>query len=376
MAIVVGAVILMVAAGAALRFDPKSKKIETSTVSVGPSVNFVDDLSVPARREPPPPPPPPPPPSPVTAAAPKPKASPKPKPAVATRVVNVDVYKGLGAWVDIYDDNLDPITAVDEMARRGVKTLYLETNNWRSRGVSPCEYGPDVSIRYPERVIPFLDRAHSKGINVIAWYVPGFADMDRDIKRSLDAINFTTPSGNRFDGFAPDIESRGEFGCQGATGDELRAKFNEGIVEYNKRLRAAVGGDKVLGGIVVDAKNNERSPARWSGFPWADIGKTYDVIMPMAYWTAAKAGGCEEVQVDTATYIKEVAQKTTSLMGQTKHMHIIGGIADCISPAETAGYVSSSKSIGGLGVSLYDFATTEGHSGKESLWAELAKFAQ
>lgn len=372
MALIVGTVILMAAAGAALRFDPKPEKIKTSTVTAAPSVTFVDDLSVPLRREPPPPPPPPPPP------APKPKAvaTAKPKPQPAVRVVNVDVYKGLGAWVDIYDDNIEPIAAVDEMSRRGVKTLYLETNNWRSRGVSPCEYGPDVSIRYPERVIPFLDRAHAKGINVVAWYVPGFADMDRDIKRSLDAINFSTPAGNRFDGFAPDIESRGEFGCKGVSGDEQRVRFNAGIVEYTNRLRAQVGADKVLGAIVVDAKNNERAPSRWEGFPWPEIGKSYDAIMPMAYWSAAKGGGCQSVEVDTATYIKEVAQKTTSLMGITKPMHLIGGIVDCITVTESAGYVASSKSVGGLGVSLYDFATTEAHSGKDSIWAELAKFAQ
>lgn len=294
----------------------------------------------------------------------------------AARVVNVDVYRGLGAWVDIYDTSLDPSATVEEMQRRGVKTLYLETNNYRSGASNACEYGPDVDIRYPEVVTAYLDQAHRRGMNVVAWYLPGFANIDRDIKRSLAAINFTTNAGNRFDGFAPDIETRGEFGCAGVPGVEIRERFNAAIVEYTQRLRASLPSDKVLGAIVVDAKNNEKAPSRWEGFPWPEIGKHYDAILPMAYWTASPDnGGCPGADIDVRSYMHQVFDKTTALMGVSKPMHLIGGVANCITQAETAGYVAGAKEKATLGVSLYDFNTTQNNAAREGLWAELSKFS-
>jgi hypothetical protein len=261
------------------------------------------------------------------------------------------------------------------MSARGVKTLYLETNNWRSRGNGACEPGPDVDILYPDIVTNFLDRAHAKGIRVVAWYLPGFANVDRDLKRSIAAINFSTPAGNHFDGFAADIETRGEFGCQGVTGDDVRTHFNAGIVDYSNRLRAAVGGDKVLGAIVVDAKNNERAPARWEGFPWGEIARRFDIVMPMAYWSAnPDNAGCPGNDVDIASYMQQVVEKTQALMGAKKTMHIVGGIADCVSVAETAGYVGAMKAVGSVGASLYDFRTIQSHPDHDLLWAELGRF--
>lgn len=279
--------------------------------------------------------------------------------------------------MDIYDGSLDPQAVVADMARRGAKTLYLETNNYRSAGAGhpECKYGPDVDILYPDVVGKYLDAAHAKGIAVVAWYLPGFVDIDKDIRRSLGAIRFTTAKGNRFDGFAPDIESRGDFYCAGVPEAEIRDRFNAGIVEYNKRLRAAVPAGMVLGGIVVDAKNNERAPSRWAGFPWSDIAKTYDIILPMAYWTASPSNqGCPGAQIDTFSYMREVVSKTEALMGAKKPLHLIGGVADCISPIETEGYAAASKQLGSVGVSLYDYSTQTRHAEAEALWAALGKF--
>lgn len=364
----VATALLLTTSAALAVYESAPAASKRSTVIAAPAP-VIEDL--PQHREPPPPPPPPPP-------KPKPKPKPRPRARAAPAAANVDVYRGLGAWVDIYDEMLDVSASVDEMSARGVKTLYLETNNWRSRGNGSCEPGPDVDILYPDIVANFLDRAHAKGIRVVAWYLPGFANIDRDLKRSLAAINFSSPAGNHFDGFAADIETRGEFGCQGVTGDEVRTRFNAGIIDYSTRLRQAVG-DKVLGAIVVDAKNNERAPARWEGFPWPEIAKRYDIVMPMAYWTADPANGdpankCPGVDVDTSSYMQQVVEKTRALMGTSKPMHVVGGVADCVTAAETAGYVGAMKALGSVGVSLYDFRTIQGHPDKELLWAELGRF--
>jgi hypothetical protein len=369
--VAIACVSLATAGAMLIAYQPSADPETTEVKTVAVAAPVVDDL--PQHRDPPPPPPPPPP-------KPKPVARPRPRPRPrAAPVANIDVYRGLGAWVDIYDETLDVSAAVDEMSRRGVKVLYLETNNWRSRGdgTGPCAAGPDVDILFPDIVTNYLDRAHAKGIRVVGWYLPGFGNVERDIKRSLAAINFSTPSGNRFDGFAADIETRGEFGCQGVTGDDVRQRFNAGIIEYSNRLRASVGGDKVLGAIVVDAKNNERAPARWEGFPWGEIAKNYQVVMPMAYWTAAPDNaGCPGADLDTASYMKQVVEKTQALMGTSRPLAPIGGIADCITAAETAGYVAAMKAVGAIGASLYDYRTIQDNPEREVLWAELARFTQ
>lgn len=315
----------------------------------------VEEEFLPPHREPPPPPLPPPPPPPPP---------PKPKPAKAARPplpAGADVFRGLGAWVDVYDyairDKMDPIEAVDEMSRRGVKTLYLQTGRWKE---------PDDIVNV-EKVTLFLDRASAKGIAVVGWYLPGFGDMERDIRRSLAVLQFRTPSGSKFSALAPDIETREE-----VSGDRLR--FNAGVEEYSQRLREAVSPGTVLAGIVVDAKNNERAPNRWSGFPWQAIGRYYDIVMPMAYWTAVKGGACLGAEVDTAQYMRDVVAKTEALMGVQKPMHLIGGVADCITVGETAGYVGAAKQLGSLGVSVYDFGVTQSNPQRDSIWAELSKF--
>src|SRR5919206_2544310 len=45
---------------------------------------------------------------------------------------DVQPYRGLGTWVDIFDSSYKhPGAAVRSMAAKGVRTLYLETSNYR-----------------------------------------------------------------------------------------------------------------------------------------------------------------------------------------------------------------------------------------------------
>jgi len=64
---------------------------------------------------------------------------------------------------------------------------------------------------------------------------------------------------------------------------EVLSRFNAGIAEYSSRLRQLEGG-ATLGAIVPDAKNNQRAPEYWAGFPWPQIAARYDVVLPMASW--------------------------------------------------------------------------------------------
>jgi hypothetical protein len=329
---------------------------ESLSAAPTPTPAPVEDSLLPPHQEPAPQPPA----VAEPAPPPEPPPPPPPKPARPARAIDLNAYRGLGAWIDVYDyelrDQIDPVSAVDEMASRGVKTLFLQTSRWKE---------PNDFVN-SEDVVLFLDRAAKRGIAVVGWYLPGFGDLDRDIRRSLAVLQFATPSGNRFAGFAADIETREE-----VASDLIR--FNNGIAEYSRRLREAVGPGETLAAIVVDAKNNERSPLRWLGFPWEEIGRHYDIVMPMAYWTVRKSSNCG-LEMDATGYIAEVVEKTKALMGTSKPMHVIGGIADCATQAEIDGYVNATKAAGSVGGSLYDFGTTESSPGRDSLWTNLSAF--
>lgn len=266
-------------------------------------------------------------------------------------------FWGLGSWVDLYDyghgDSFPPDAIIDEMAARGVRTAYIQTARWNS----------PADIVNPGVLSALIERAHDRNMTVVGWYLPGFADIAHDVRRSLAVLQFKTPRGDRMDGFAPDIEDRAAVGGN-------RDAFNAGIVAYGRALRAAVPPGTVLGAIVPDAKNNERAPARWAYFPWPEIARDYDVVMPMAYWSVVKPQRqCLQIEMDAAHYTREVVDKTMALMGTARPIHVIGGIADCVTPQEVAGYAAAAREKGSVGGGLYDWLTNTMAGGlREPLW--------
>src|SRR4029453_1961454 len=88
---------------------------------------------------------------------------------------SLEVYRGLGTWIDIYDVAWrHPGTAIRRMRARGGETLYLETSNF-SRG--RMMVSPDGGRR-------FLDAAHRNDVSVVAWSLPGPRDVALDVHRS------------------------------------------------------------------------------------------------------------------------------------------------------------------------------------------------
>src|SRR2546425_12999134 len=85
---------------------------------------------------------------------------------------DVNACRGLGTWVDVYDyvpAFLEPgkkptVTAasIDDMKRRGVRTLYLQAAQDDRRS-------PGATIT-PKLVGQFFQRTHDAGLRVVAWY--------------------------------------------------------------------------------------------------------------------------------------------------------------------------------------------------------------
>src|SRR4051812_41385156 len=98
---------------------------------------------------------------------------------------DLSAYSGLATWVDLYDPHVlkRPESSVAAMAENGVQTLFFETSNYQMRR----------DIVRPDRVGRFIEAAHAEGMQVVAWYLPSLTDLNRDLRRSLAALNFTSP---------------------------------------------------------------------------------------------------------------------------------------------------------------------------------------
>ncbi len=258
-------------------------------------------------------------------------------------------YRGLGAWVDIYDEGIlkDPEAAVAGIDARGVRTVYLETANYRQ----------STAIVRPKLVSRFLEAAHAAGLRVVAWYLPGFLRPAVDIRRSLAAIRFESAGGQRFDGFALDIEDPAVKPARERTARLLRVA---------REIREQVGPRYALGAIIPSPRGMELLPTYWPRFPYVGLAKTFDVFLPMVYFTYRTDG-----RVDTRAYVGESIAVLRRETGKPRvRIHLIGGVADSASKPQLRGFVDAACADSLFGASLYDLATTAPHH-----WPQLDRLA-
>jgi hypothetical protein len=259
---------------------------------------------------------------------------------------DLQAYAGLGTWIDVFDyapayqDNggdppLSPAD-LDDMARRGVRTVFLQATRWDDKSPDGIVDGPLLGA--------FLRHAHDLGLRVVGWYLPRLVDIDLDVDRSLQITDFRDGD-EQFDGLAIDIEyTQGE-------GDP--AKRNDNLVRYSQRLRAKAG-DIPIAAVVLTAVHLEVVNQRfWPDFPYRDLRDLYDVWMPMAYWTVRNApydGGY--------TYAKEsVDRLRNDLDQQDAPVAPVGGIADEASSSQITDFGKALRDTGAIGGSFYDWNT-------------------
>jgi hypothetical protein len=272
-------------------------------------------------------------------------------PTAAAAEPKLDPYRGAGTWIDIYDPRIlaDPYRAVDEAAGAGVRTIFVETANYRNP-----RYG---TIAYPLAIASLVDGAHSRGLKVVAWYLPSFARLHRDLKRSLAAIRFTTPLGGRFDSFALDIE---------ANVVKSFATRNSRTHRLSRWIRRAVGPGYALGAIVPDQRSTTIGlPGLWPHFPYSRLRRSYDVFLPMSY-SSARGRGSKYVYDYTLSNVSwlRVATRDSGLP-----VHVVGGLANRLGLREAQAVVEAARAGQAVGASFYDLALT----GNEE-WDALALF--
>ncbi len=276
----------------------------------------------------------------------------------SARTANLRPFRGLGTWVDVYDygpkfqGNAGALTAVtpasvDDMARLGVKTVYLQASQDDTRS--------DGTLVDRSLLGRILRRAHSRGVKVVAWYLPHFADVDRDLRHISAMYRFRT-KGERFDGIALDLEWTSDV--------KDPVKRNHALVEVAKRTRTLVT-QVPLGAIVLEPVLIEDiNPAYWPKFPWKQLKGSFDVWMPMSYWTnRTESSGWRSGFTYTSANIRRVR---AHLGDRNAPVSVIGGIADQASPGDLAGFVRAAKARRAIGWSVYDYVTTS-----SSAWPRL-----
>lgn len=245
-------------------------------------------------------------------------------------------FAGLGTWVSIYStaEWADPEAAVAAMAQHGVRTLYLETGN----------YSHAADVFRPGRAGRFIDAAHAAGLRVVAWYLPSFAALKRDEAHSLAAIQFRSATGQRFDGFALDIEAT-----------KVRALWlrNHRLLVLSARLRHAVGSTYPLGAITPSPVG--MSPYYWPNIPYRSLTRYYKAFLPMAYSTMREI----HTRSGTRAFIASTVSAIRNASGNAKFpIHIIGGLSGSMGARETAGFLRAVAQTKPFGYSLYAFGET------------------
>lgn len=251
------------------------------------------------------------------------------------------VMRGTGAWVDVYDwsptfvrsrnPSATPgftLGRIDRMADAGISTLYIQT--------AKAELPDTVLDR--DLLVSIMTKARARGMRVIGWYLPTFADP------AVDRARLAAMADLGVDGIGVDIES---------TVTELTAR-NQRLVDLSTWLRSTYPSMPlaaiVLPAVVTDILNLNY----WPSFPWKGIAASYDVWMPMSYWTnRTVASGWR----DGYLYTRENIDRLRASLGMpTATVHPVGGLSDAATAHDVAGFVQAANEKGAIGGGLYDDA--------------------
>jgi hypothetical protein len=261
----------------------------------------------------------------------------------------VEVFGGLGTWIDVYDTKLyaSPNVVAGRLAARGVRTAWIETANDRS----------PVDIVQSAGLGRLVDALHARGITVVAWYLPGHDRPARDLRRARAMLSFRTTSGGAFDGVALDIES-------------LRNKNviqrTARVVDLLERLQAEAG-SRPVAAITYPPRAFERHLSWWPAFPWPEIAARVDAFAPMLY-----TGGGFKGYDATYGYVARSLRLLRNAVGDSIPVHAAGGVANRMTAEELQAFNDAVLDNGSVsGWSLYDLQTTT-----PAGWAAMARLSE
>jgi len=180
---------------------------------------------------------------------------------------------------------------------------------------------------------------------VVAWYLPNLRAGSVDFERVMQAIDFKTPDGQAFDSFALDIES---------TVVKPVSLRNQGLTTLSQQVRARVGPDYALGAIIPSPAGISTKKGFWSDFPYAMLATTYDVFLPMHYYSFSSHSAAAP-HISTSSNMAVLRAQPGCA---TTPVHMIGGISDKSSAVQVEQFVRAVRETGCIGASLYGWKGT------------------
>jgi hypothetical protein len=177
-------------------------------------------------------------------------------------LASVNAVRGTGMWLTPPVLGVaSPEAIVSAAVKNHITHLYVEVAGSRGWSSGNGFYGKQTLNR-------LLPVAHRARIAVIAWVYPYLNDLPADVAFSVAAARYVTPSGDRPDGLAADVEQNMQEPYVRAYGQIVRSRL----------------GPKVL---MVIATYPPQSI--WGKvYPFRTVARTWDVIVPMDYWNVAR----------------------------------------------------------------------------------------
>lgn len=261
-------------------------------------------------------------------------------PQLLTGPRKLSAFAGFGTWLDVYDwtarwhakaKTRSSLGDIDRMAAAGVQTLFIQTGKWDS----------PTDVHEPARLLPLIARAKARGMDVVAWYLPTFQDVDKDLRRLVAAASIPG-----VDALGVDIESS-------AVKDP--ATRNQRLVDLSARLRQLLPGVALAAIPYPPVVFQSINLNLWPGFPWSSLASSYDVWMPMSYQSHRKVSSGWR---DAYRYTADNVDRVRASLGPDVLIHAIGGIANATSVNDVNGMLRASSERGVIGGSLYDWPTT------------------
>jgi hypothetical protein len=242
-------------------------------------------------------------------------------PPPAPRVSDLSAIGGKGMWIWEYPRTEGgDVAAIVQRARASHLTeLWVRVGSSRDGF-----YGA-----------PFLDAlvpaAHRSGLAVIGWGFAHLYDPAADAKWSQAALDWQASSGDRLDGWSPDIEAASE-------GTALSAKRAS---VYLGLIRPHAAGRPIIATVY-------QPTTYWlSVYPYRAMAPYVDAFAPMVYWGCREPGEAAAAAIAALTPLAPV-----HLIGQAYDMAPYGRIG-APGAAEISRFLSVAQRQGASGASFW-----------------------
>jgi hypothetical protein len=241
---------------------------------------------------------------------------------------------GKGMWFTNY---LPHHSDVDQMMHAaklaGITHVYAEV------AITPYGFYARDTLN---RLIP---AAHKQGIAVIAWVYPYLRDVSLDVRLTKLVADYVTPTGERADGVAADIE-------------EVIDRAS--VYSFGQLTRALLGDNMLLVAAVFH-------PRAEPDYPYDAIAASWNVLAPMDYWhsRASKLYGRADVARFVAVSIITIRaamgmnQLPIEELGQSYNMFTDDFTGGATAPGwdEMIADIDAAKDYGCIGVSFFEWQT-------------------